>query len=237
MYMATDERQSGAKQTVCAPSKVLTLSLSHHLTSAFLSYVQELEARLLHMESVFTQLTQQLGQTPNGESALSGPCISEESKAAAAALLRSIINKGQTAQPQPPDNPPTPDSSSSVKIEDDVVDSLGQLTLDEHGHMRWIGGSSTMSLIQSFRAAAAAPHSRGSPMADDSGQPNKLYFPAAVFFGKVRALPGPEEVEYPERDLADKLVSFLLVCLGSPVHSALGCCIFLAFPLLVARHR
>lgn len=36
---------------------------------------------------------------------------------------------------------------------------------------------------------------------------NKLYFPAAVFFGKVRALPGPEEVEYPERDLADKLVS------------------------------
>lgn len=35
---------------------------------------------------------------------------------------------------------------------------------------------------------------------------NKLYFPASVFFGKVRALPGPEEVEYPERDLADKLV-------------------------------
>jgi hypothetical protein len=89
-----------------------------------------------------------------------------------------------------------------------VVDSLGQLTLDEHGHMRWIGGSSTMSLIQSFRAATAAPRGRGSPMADDSGQPNKLYFPAAVFFGKVRALPGPEEVEYPERDLADKLVCF-----------------------------
>lgn len=36
---------------------------------------------------------------------------------------------------------------------------------------------------------------------------NKLYFPAAVFFGKVHALPGPEEVEFPERDLADKLVS------------------------------
>lgn len=35
---------------------------------------------------------------------------------------------------------------------------------------------------------------------------NKLYFPASVFFGKVQALPGPEEVEYPERDLADKLV-------------------------------
>jgi hypothetical protein len=40
---------------------------------------------------------------------------------------------------------------------------------------------------------------------------NKLYFPASVFFGKVHALPGPEEVEFPERDLADKLVSVVTV--------------------------
>jgi hypothetical protein len=160
------------------------------------------------MESVFAQITQQLGQTPDGEldGAFAGSAVSDESKAAATALLRSIINKGQASQQPPADNPSTPDSSSSVKIEDDVADSFGQLTLDEHGHMRWMGGSSTMSLIQSFRAATAPPHSRASPMADDSGQPNKLYFPAAIFFGKVRALPGPEEVEYPERDLADKLV-------------------------------
>ncbi|KAI0301814.1 fungal-specific transcription factor domain-containing protein [Multifurca ochricompacta] len=187
-------------------------------------YVQELEARLLHMESVFAQLTQQLGQTPNGEGALPSSSPSDESKVAAAALLRSIISKGsQNVQSHPTDNPSTPDSSSSVKIEDDVSDSFGQLTLDEHGHMRWIGGSSTMSLIQSFRAATTAPHARASPMADDSGQPNKLYFPAAVFFGKVRALPGPEEVEYPERDLADKLVGayfsrfhFLLPVIDKP---------------------
>ena len=160
------------------------------------------------MESVFTQLTQQLDQTPNGEldGTFAGSPISDESKAAATALLRSIISKGQTSQQPPPDNPSTPDSSSSVKIEEDVLDSFGQLTLDEHGHMRWMGGSSTMSLIQSFRVATAPSHSRASPMADDSGQPNKLYFPAAIFFGKVHALPYPEEVEYPERDLADKLV-------------------------------
>jgi hypothetical protein len=172
------------------------------------------------MESVFAQLTQQLGQTPNGDGAAPSPSPSDESKAAATALLRSIINKGQNSQPpQTTDLPTTPDSSSSVKVEDDVSDSFGQLTLDEHGHMRWIGGSSTMSLIQSFKAATAAPHGRASPMADDSGQPNKLYFPAAVFFGKVRALPSPEDVEYPERDLADKLVShlaFVFTC--SPVH-------------------
>ena len=165
------------------------------------------------MESVFDQLTQQLGQTPNGDTVATAS--SDESKATAAALLKSIVTKGQSSHPQSTDLPSTPESSSSIKVEDDVADSFGQLTLDEHGHMRWIGSSSTMSLIQSFRAATAAPHSRASPMADDSGQPNKLYFPAAVFFGKVRALPGPEEVEYPERDLADKLVSpsaFLFAC-------------------------
>ncbi len=173
------------------------------------------------MESVFGQITQQLGQTPNGEGSLAGSAVSDESKAAATALLRSIINKGQNTQPPPVDNPSTPDSSSSAKIDDDVLDSFGQLTLDEHGHMRWIGGSSTMSLIQSFKAATTAPHSRGSPMADDSGQPNKLYFPATIFFGKVRALPYPEEVEYPERDLADKLVGPFLafLCAASSPRS------------------
>lgn len=162
------------------------------------------------MESVFNQLTQQLGQTPNGDAAAASSSVSDDPKAAATALLRSIISKGQNPPPpQTTDLPSTPESSSSVKLEDDVADSFGQLTLDEHGHMRWIGGSSTMSLIQSFKAATAAPHTRSSPMADDSGQPNELYFPAAVFFGKVRALPRPEEVEYPERDLADKMVSYL----------------------------
>jgi hypothetical protein len=34
-----------------------------------------------------------------------------------------------------------------------------------------------------------------------------LYFPTGLGFGKLKALPAPEEVEYPERDLADLLVS------------------------------
>lgn len=47
---------------------------------------------------------------------------------------------------------------------------------------------------------------------------NKLYFPAAVFFGKIRALPGPEDVEYPVRDLADKLVSVPLPLTSADVN-------------------
>ena len=104
-------------------------------------------------------------------------------------------------------------SPNPIKTEDDMSESFGQLALDEHGQMRWIGSSSTMSLIQSFRTLTASPLHRVSPMEDDPLAPgpsaNKLYFPASVFFGKVRVLPGPEEVEYPPRDLADKLVSVL----------------------------
>ncbi|TFK43169.1 fungal-specific transcription factor domain-containing protein [Crucibulum laeve] len=172
-------------------------------------YVQELEARLLHMESLFSQIApvlESIGPNANGSNG-AGPStapappasIVGENAAPVAAILRTIAPK------QPPSEPVTP-----IKPEDDVSESFGQLALDEYGHMRWIGGSSTMSLIQSFRALTSSPLHRISPMEEDPYAPgpsvNKLYFPAAVFFGKIHALPGPEEVEYPERDLADKLV-------------------------------
>ncbi|TFY83848.1 hypothetical protein EWM64_g177 [Hericium alpestre] len=178
-------------------------------------YVQELEARLLHMESLFSQIAPvlgQLGQIPSDAPNIQVPqgAASLANAASVASVIQSLVDKDKVHQTSTTDSHSTPDSSTSVKVEDDVSDSLGQLTLDEHGHMRWIGGSSTMSLIQSFRAATADPHIRVSPLSDDPSAPgpsaNKLYFPASVFFGKVRALPGPEEVEYPERDLADKLV-------------------------------
>ncbi|KAK0206288.1 fungal-specific transcription factor domain-containing protein [Desarmillaria ectypa] len=171
-------------------------------------YVQELEARLLHMESLFKQVApvlEQIGTSTN--SAASSPSdttamvpVLDPSKTdAAAAILRSIAPVQRPLEP-----------ASPVKIEDDVSESFGQLALDEYGHMRWMGGSSSMSLIQSFRALTTSPLHRISPAEEDPQAPgpsiNKLYFPASVFFGKVHALPGPEEVEYPERDLADKLV-------------------------------
>lgn len=169
-------------------------------------YVQELEARLLHMESLFTQIAPVLEQADpsidvaslSNLSSNGAPSLPPDAATPAATIFRSIAPK-QSPSPQP------------VKVEDDVSESFGQLALDEHGHLRWIGGSSTMSLIQSFRSLTTAPTHRISPMEEDPLAPgpnvNKLYFPASVFFGKVHSvLPGPEEVEYPERDLADKLV-------------------------------
>ena len=132
----------------------------------------------------------------------------------------------------------------SVKIEDDMSDAFGQLALDEHGHLHWIGKSSTMTLIQRLRDATTAPINRVSPMEEDPTAPgpsvNKLYYPASVFFGKVRALPQPEEVEYPERDLADKLVSRTIPPLARISrgraslliwYAVSGRCVFRAIPL------
>lgn len=151
------------------------------------------------METLFQQIAPQLqesGQSLNGIS-----------------LPASATSSFQAATPPTPTatNPSPPQQSSGADADDDdFSESFGQLALDEYGHMRWIGGSSTMSLVQSFKALTAAPMQRTSPMEEDPAAPgpsvNKLYFPAAVFFGKVSALPGPEEVEYPDRDLADKLV-------------------------------
>lgn len=168
--------------------------------------MQELEARLLHMESLFSQIApvlEQIGPAATDITAgnSKGNATAEQS---AAPILRPAPPKDRSSAMS--SEPGTP-----VKVEDDFSESFGQLALDEHGHMRWIGGSSTMSLIQSFRTLTSSPLHRVSPMEEDPRAPgpsvNKLYFPAAVFFGKIHALPGPEEVEYPDRDLCDKLVS------------------------------
>jgi len=168
------------------------------------------------MESLFQQiapaLQQQIDTAANGGGQVNtAGSIDPAALEPAAAILRSIAPKdAQLSEP----NVPAPAAPPEAKHEEDVSELFGQLALDEYGHMRWIGGSSTMSLIQSFKALTTSPLHRISPMEEDPQAPgpsvNKLYFPAAVFFGKVHALPGPEDVEFPARDLADKLVSWLL---------------------------
>jgi len=184
--------------------------------------VQELEARLMHMESLFTQIApvlEQLGPladgTPISSVAPPGSVSADKIAPAVPTALLSLTSKGHQQSFEP-------STSNTVKTEEDVTESFGELALDEYGHMRWIGGSSTMSLIQSFKALVSSPLHRISPMEEDPHAPgpsvNKLYFPAAVFFGKIRALPGPEDVEYPVRDLADKLVSVPLPLTSADVN-------------------
>ncbi|KAH9844024.1 fungal-specific transcription factor domain-containing protein [Rhodofomes roseus] len=177
-------------------------------------YVQELEARLLQLEGLFQQVAPILEQV--GASGLDLPSIAPSSSSgpdpSSASLIQSVLPQVREVAQSfgAPNGGLGSDNNTPIKVEDDVSESFGQLALDEHGHMHWIGGSSTMSIIQSFLEATSSPLHRISPMEEDPSAPgpsvNKLYFPAQVFFGKVRALPRPEEVEYPDRDLADKLV-------------------------------
>lgn len=169
------------------------------------------------MEDVFKQVApvvELLGKTPNG--APVSTTTAEKAKEMgdgkhAPLTVPSALPVDKVVPAGSPTLSTASSSGKSPKHEEDISEPFGQLALDEHGHLRWIGGSSTMSLIQSFRALTSSPLSRISPMEEDPHAPgpsvNKLYFPASVFFGKVHALPGPEEVEYPERELADKLVS------------------------------
>jgi hypothetical protein len=170
------------------------------------------------METLFQQIAPVLDQIgpsagTGGQSAASGT-LGASSISSAAELLQSIPSRQYESGGFVPNSGQPGDSASTpIQVEDDVSEQFGQLALDEHGGMRWIGGSSTMSLIQSFRAITTSPLHRVSPMEEDPRAPgpsvNKLYFPASVFFGKIHALPDAEEVEYPDRDLADKLVSVI----------------------------
>lgn len=182
------------------------------------------------METLFNQVTPVLEQLGQSEKTGASPSASQTPaliSPSSAAIVQKVLPQIQEMQGVTPSTPP--ELKRTVKFEDEptefVSEAFEQLALDEHGHFRWIGNSSTMSLIQSFRALTASPLNRVSPMDDnDLRSPvptaNKMYFPASVFFGQVHALPGVEQVEYPSRDLADALVSVhvKLFLRSSPSH-------------------
>jgi len=257
-WLQTKDRAALSRQYVIIIRRSSALSLDANLPHH--RYVQELETRLLHMETLFNQVTPILEQVGHSENT-SASSSSSQSPAligpSSAAVIQKVLPQMQEMRGVTPPTPP--EHKRTVKFEEEpaevVSEAFEQLALDEHGHLRWIGNSSTMSLIQSFRALTASPLHRVSPMEDNdprSPMPtaNKLYFPASVFFGQVRALPGVEDVEYPSRDLADALVSvpvdYLHHCLcrvfcdvieSDHSKSEIGSSLFLPLPLPTSRGR
>lgn len=183
-----------------------TVEANHDVTH---SYVQELEQRLLHMESLLAKVVVQ-SQDGATEQSAEGASHSSSSQNNNPPVQLSPVSSSTQGNGSPSEQDR---NTVRVKQEDQedsqIRDQLGQLALDDHGHLRWIGSSSTMSLIQSFRVLTSEPVDRYSPseeIVDADSMGNMLYFPTGLGFGKVQALPGPQEVEYPDRDLADKLV-------------------------------
>lgn len=79
-----------------------------------------------------------------------------------------------------------------------------------------------MTLIETFRNETATSED-GSPRSDNSvPNVNVLYFPTVLGCGKLQALPYADEVEYPERDLADLLVGAHVSLENSDIHLPSG---------------
>jgi hypothetical protein len=75
---------------------------------------------------------------------------------------------------------------------DRVAEKFGQLALDEHGHRRWLGNSSTFSFVSNFQTMnnPANPERNSPNSPSDEGSievptMSSLYFPGAVVLGKV----------------------------------------------------
>ncbi|KAG8747234.1 hypothetical protein FRC10_001850 [Ceratobasidium sp. 414] len=181
-------------------------------------YVQELEARLLHMEGLLGNNGIVVDPSSRTD-ALSRPSSAAPGSAAAPIVSPTAPPRPQSAAGSAPGSPESDTLSTEDELfeasvprikkeedEENVADQFGQLALDGHGQLRWIGGSSTMSLIEAFHSMSADPGATP-PSASKTPRLNVLYFPPSVVPGKLAALPGAEEVEYPERDLADKLAS------------------------------
>ncbi|CAE6524003.1 unnamed protein product [Rhizoctonia solani] len=181
-------------------------------------YVQELEARLLHMENLLGNNGIVIDPASRSD-AVSRPGSTAPANAPSTVVSPTVPPRPHSAAGSAPGSPESTLSTEdelfeasvpriNLKKEEDeenVADQFGQLALDGHGQLRWIGGSSTMSLIEAFHSMSADPGATPPP-ASKTPRLNVLYFPPSVIPGKLTALPGAEEVEYPQRDLADKLV-------------------------------
>lgn len=175
------------------------------------SYVQELEARLVQMEGLLTQVGSSPGPDQSHPDTPFTPGPNHQQYRQPSSPASSVVLN----TPSVPFNAPAFLTDPNVKQEPADPDHFGQLALDGHGHLRWIGGSSAMTLVDAFRNISntvKAPSRNGSShpkflKSEPKSPANNLYFPPILRFNsKARALPGPEEVEFPPRDLADKLV-------------------------------
>ncbi|KAF8609200.1 hypothetical protein BDV93DRAFT_432103 [Ceratobasidium sp. AG-I] len=181
-------------------------------------YVQELEARLLHMEGLLGNNGIVVDPASRTD-AVSRPSSTVQPNASASTIASPTVPpRSQSIIGSAPGSPESDTLSTEDELfeasvprikkeedEENVVDQFGQLALDGHGQLRWIGGSSTMSLIEAFHSMSADPGATPPP-ASKTPRLNVLYFPPSIAPGKLSALPSAEDVEYPERELADKLV-------------------------------
>ncbi|KZS97989.1 hypothetical protein SISNIDRAFT_481858 [Sistotremastrum niveocremeum HHB9708] len=156
-------------------------------------YVQELEHRLMQLEGMLSQVAPDATNGTNGiKSSSQSPSMANTSRPAGSPphprVKTSPTTSSHTSPGRDPDNVKHEDGEYSG-----VTEQFGQLALDEHGHSRWLGGSSTMSLVRTFHAITNPPMDRYSPASPESDPHGiitppsvaSLYFPSTSIYGKV----------------------------------------------------
>ena len=236
LQLGPNKGSSGPQQTVSAHFTIS--SHSSHIPS---SYVQELEARLIQMEGLLTQVGTSASRP---DSMVSAPPPSRKQQ------LPATPTSQPTARPQQrrPSNDVPTDKETSSYLDPSVnqapaePDHFGQLAMDHNGHLRWIGGSAAMTLVDAFRnisnrsAKSFAKPGARTNQAEGKTAAHNLYFPP-IFRSDVRALPGPEQAEFPPRDLADKLVRYIECNKATSMNpsTCLGCRLLHSLPPYIAR--
>lgn len=89
--------------------------------------------------------------------------------------------------------------------EQSEMDDGGQMTQDERGNYRWIGSSNTLSLLDSF-SHTRSPHEPTPPIPGSIEAGHNPYFGHVAGSGVVKALPGVDEVNYPDTVEAAEMV-------------------------------
>jgi hypothetical protein len=138
------------------------------------------------MESLLSQMTVENRKKLEGQSSSISrtPDLATGTPTAATKLSSPAVSASAS---------PSVESDRVKREEPEMTEQFGQLALDEHGHGRFLGTSSTIALVSSFRALTNTGPDRaspGSPSEDGLAPPSmsSLYFPGSVMFGKVSSL-------------------------------------------------
>lgn len=181
-------------------------------------YVQELENRVMRLEAVLTQVAPQLNlanlpaesitlppqQSPQQQQVPPPQTFPSTGMPGQYPTAPTYVNGTATHNgtngipgPLPPrtglpstqgSNGPRPRIDRGDTSDEFVAEQMGTLALDDHGHLRWIGGSSTMSLIEAFRNfsssedrdAPSPPSTNGATPTPNPPSANLLYFPSSL---------------------------------------------------------
>lgn len=165
------------------------------------AYVQDLSGRVQALESMQARLLPLLSAFEAGGGKLPPDIAARVATA--------------SANPHPESDDDRIIASRLPSPADDEDEESSRYLLDEHGNYRWIGASSALSLMDSFsgdprdlpsRVKYGNIHDEHAEGTEESPPDSHPYFAPVVGAGVIRAIPGVDQVTFPPRAEAERMV-------------------------------